>query len=52
MTEKKTKGAKPNFFVRFGHGFVGFFKRIGLAFKNMWHELRKVTWPTREKLVN
>ena len=42
MTEKKTKGAKPNFFVRFGHGFVGFFKR----------ELRKVTWPTREKLVN
>ena len=33
-------------------GFVGFFKRIGLAFRNMWHELRKVTWPTREKLVN
>ena len=31
MTEKKTKGAKPNFFVRFGQGFVGFFKRIGLA---------------------
>ena len=52
MTEKKTKGAKPNFFVRFGQGFVGFFKRIGLAFKNMWHELRKVTWHTREKLVN
>ena len=52
MTEKKTKGAKPNFFVRFGQGFVGFFKRIGLAFKNMWHELRKVTWPPREKLVN
>ena len=33
MTEKKTKGAKPNFFVRFGQGFVGFFKRIGLAFE-------------------
>ena len=49
---KLSKGAKPNFFVRFGHGFVGFFKRVGLAFKNMWHELRKVTWPTREKLVN
>lgn len=54
MTEKKavSKSAKPNFFVRFGRGFVGFFKRIGTAFKNMWHELRKVTWPTREKLVN
>ncbi len=52
--EKKAvaKGKKPNFFVRFGHGFVNFFKKIGLAFKNMWHELKKVTWPTREKLIN
>ncbi len=54
MTEKKavSKNKKPNFLVRFGRGFVGFFKRIGLAFKNMWHELRKVTWPTRDKLVH
>ena len=54
MTEKKavSKNTKPNFFVRFGRGFVRFFARIGNAFKNMWHELRKVTWPTREKLVN
>ncbi len=54
MTEKKAaaKNAKPNFFARFGRGFLNFFKRIGTAFKNMWHELRKVTWPTREKLVN
>ena len=54
MSEKKavSKKAKPNFFVRFGRGFVRFFARIGNAFKNMWHELRKVTWPTREKLVN
>ncbi len=54
MTEKKevAKAKKPNFFVRFGRGFVRFFVRIGTAFKNMWHELRKVTWPTREKLVN
>ncbi|MEG0742734.1 MAG: preprotein translocase subunit SecE [Clostridia bacterium] len=52
MTEKKavSKNTKPNFFVRFGRGFVRFFVRIGNAFKNMWHELRKVTWPTREKL--
>ena len=52
--EKKAvaKGKKPNFFVRFGHGFVNFFKKIGLAFKNMWHELKKVTWPTRDKLIN
>ena len=54
MTEKKAaaNGKKPNFFVRFGRGFVRFFARIGTAFKNMWHELKKVTWPTREKLVN
>ena len=52
--EKKAvaKGKKPNFFVRFGHGFVNFFKKIGLAFKNMWHELKKVTWPTKDKLIN
>ena len=52
--EKKAvaKGKKANFFVRFGRGFVSFFAKIGLAFKNMWHELRKVTWPTKEKLVN
>ena len=54
MTEKKPvqKSAKPNFFVRFGRGFLRFFQRIGNAFRNMWHELRKVTWPTRDKLVN
>ncbi|MEF9878615.1 MAG: preprotein translocase subunit SecE [Clostridia bacterium] len=54
MTEKKavSKAKKPNFFVRFGHGFVRFFAKIGNAFKNMWHELRKVTWPTREKLTH
>jgi preprotein translocase subunit SecE len=52
--EKKAvaKGKKPNFFVRFGRGFLNFFKKIGLAFKNMWHELQKVTWPTRDKLIN
>ena len=54
MTEKKAvaKNQKPNFFVRFGQGFVRFFARIGNAFRNMWRELKKVTWPTREKLVN
>ena len=52
--EKKAvaKGKKENFFVRFGKGFVGFFRKIGLAFKNMWHELQKVTWPTKNKLIN
>ena len=52
--EKKAvaKNQKPNFFVRFGRGFVNFFAKIGTSFKNMWHELRKVTWPTKDKLIN
>ena len=52
--EKKAvaKAKKANFFVRFGRGFVNFFKKIGLAFKNTWHELQKVTWPTKDKLIN
>lgn len=52
--EKKAvaKGKKESFIVRFGKGFVGFFRKIGLAFKNMWHELKKVTWPTKDKLIN
>ena len=54
MTEKKavSKNTKPNFFVRFGNGCVALVKKIGTAFKNMWRELRKVTWPSREKLIN
>ena len=53
MTEKKAaKNTKPNFFQRFANGFVNFFKKIGNAFKSMWHELKKVTWPSREKLLN
>jgi len=54
MTEKKAaaKNAKPNIFVRFGKGCVNLVKKIGNAFKNMWRELRKVTWPSRDKLVN
>ena len=54
MTEKKavSKNAKPNFFTKMGKAFAGLGKKIAAAFKNMWRELRKVTWPTREKLVN
>lgn len=54
MSEKKavSKNAKPNFFVRFGKGCANLGKKVVNAFKNMWRELRKVTWPTREKLVN
>ena len=52
VAKASAKGKKANFFVRFGHGFVNFFVKIGTAFKNTWHELKKVTWPTKEKLIN
>ena len=50
MTEKKAKNA--NFFTKVGNWFVNLGKTVVHAFKSMWRELRKVTWPTREKLVN
>ena len=35
--------------------FVNFFKNlpanIARPFKNMWHELKKVTWPTKENWI-
>ena len=41
--------------VSFGTKFVNFFKNlpanIARPFKNMWYELRKVTWPTRQDLI-
>ena len=54
MSEKKavSKNAKPNFFTKVWNWIVALVKKIGAAFKNMWRELRKVTWPSREKLVN
>ena len=50
MTEKKN--TKPNFFVRAGKWFANLGKTVVSAFKNMWRELRKVTWPSRDKLIN
>ena len=54
MSEKKavSKNAKPNFFVRVGKWFANLGKTIVHAFKSMWRELRKVTWPSRDKLIN
>lgn len=44
-TETKTKKS-----------FLGWFKNIGVkigkAFYNMYHELKKVTWPTKSALIN
>ena len=46
--ENTNKTAKPGFGTRVSN----FFKGIGKSFKNMYHELKKVTWPTRKELLN
>ena len=46
--ENTNKSAKPSV----GNRFTNFFKGIGKSFKNMYHELKKVTWPTKKELLN
>ena len=46
--ENTNKSATPGFGARVSN----FFKGIGRSFKNMYHELKKVTWPTRKELIN
>ncbi|MDL2206431.1 preprotein translocase subunit SecE [Eubacteriales bacterium OttesenSCG-928-N13] len=42
---KAKSDKKPNVFVRL-------IKRIGNAFKDTYAELHKVTWPSRQDLIN
>ena len=35
-----------------GTRFVNFFKGIGKFFKNMAHEMKNVTWPTKKDVLN
>lgn len=50
--KEKAEGTQP----KKENKFVAFFKnlprRIATPFKNMWHELKKVTWPTKKDLIN
>lgn len=56
MSEKKKSNAKTeeklNFFQKFIRFFATLPARIARPFKNMWRELKKVTWPTRKDLLN
>ena len=45
---EENKNTKPGF----GQRFVDFFKGIGRSFKNMFHELKKVSWPTKKEMIN
>ena len=55
MADEKTvqqKGENKSFWQKLGNFFKNLPANIAKPFKNMWHELRKVTWPTRKDLVN
>ena len=47
MANAVEKKDKPGFGTRVVNGFKG----IGRFFKNMWHELKKVTWPSGKELA-
>jgi preprotein translocase subunit SecE len=48
MANAVEKKDKPGFVKRVGNSF----KRVGRFFKNMWSEMKKVSWPTSSKLFN
>ena len=43
---------KKNIFKRIGGFFVNLVKGIGRKFKEMFFELKKVTWPTKKDMIN
>jgi preprotein translocase subunit SecE len=55
MSEKKKVAVtvkKPSVITKVTTFFRQLPKRIAQPFKNMWRELKKVTWPTRKDLLN
>ncbi len=55
MADEKVNGKaveKPGFFAKIGTFFKSLPKKIATPFKNMWHELKKVTWPTKKEWLN
>lgn len=43
---------KKNIFKRIGGFFARLVKGIGRKFKEMFFELKKVTWPTKKDMIN
>ena len=55
VTKQENKAPAKKTEMTKGQKFVNWFKtlpkRIATPFKNMWYELKKVTWPTKRKLI-
>ncbi len=48
---KAAKTGKPSGWKRFINWWAKLPARIAAAFRNMWLELKKVSWPTKRKLL-
>ena len=55
MADEKKTVKEPKEAAKQDNKFVAFFKNlprnIATPFKNMWHELKRVTWPTKQDLI-
>lgn len=49
--KKNAPAAKPSFAERFSAWCKRLPPRIAKPFKSMWYELKKVTWPSKRKLI-
>ena len=52
MATNNTEAKKGNFFQKFINFFKNFGLRIWRSLKDMYAELKKVTWPQRSDLIN
>ena len=52
MANNNTEAKKDNFFNKFINFFKNFGLRIWRSLKDMYAELKKVTWPQRSDLIN
>ena len=50
-TEKAVKKSGESKLSKIVSWFTSLPKRIAKPFKNMYYELKKVTWPSKEKLI-
>ena len=50
-TEKAEKKSGESRLSKIINWFVNLPKRIAKPFRNMYYELKKVTWPSKEKLI-
>ncbi len=51
--EKKTVSKeKASFFTKVSNFFKNLPQLVAKPFKNTWHELKKVTWPTKKEWLN